>query len=80
MAIEDRFLADGYQRGRAARETSRAAIRREVEQEFADRLRQAGFFSRLLIRRRIRREVERRLSKLAPPDALYLIGSVRSPR
>ena len=80
MTIEDRFLADGYQRGRAACETSRVAIRREVEQEFADRLRQAGFFGRLLIRRRIRREVERRLNKLAPPDALYLIGSVRSPR
>jgi len=70
VKAQPRFLADGRRRARAAQEVT---VRKEVEQEFAEPLRQASFFGRLLIRRRIRREMERRLGRLAPPDALYLV-------
>ena len=64
----NRFVSDGDRR---ARDGCEAMARAEVEQEFADELRQASFFGRIRIRRRIEREIDQRIRNLAPPDALY---------
>ena len=62
------FVADGYDRARAA---SKSIVRSEVEYEFADKLDGASAVDQKLIRCEIDREVEKRLDELAPPDALY---------
>lgn len=62
------FVADGYERARAANEPF---VRAEVEKEFADELRNASAVQLWSIRWRMQREIERRLERLAPPDALY---------
>lgn len=62
------FVPDGYERARAA---AVGSIRRQVEAEYAERLRYAGWLRRLLLRLEINREIERRLDRIAPPDALY---------
>lgn len=46
-------------------------IRREVEAEFAEELQTSGWIRCWLVRRKIETEIIRRLSELAPPDALY---------
>jgi hypothetical protein len=67
----EHFVHDGYKRARAA-ELPR--IRREVEQEFAERLAAADWFAMLLLRTEMRREIERRLDRIAPSDGLYFWG------
>jgi hypothetical protein len=62
------LLADGHNRSLAA---NKERIRKEVLAEYGDELRAAGWFHRLLIRRRIRKEIKRRLSLVAPIDANY---------
>jgi hypothetical protein len=62
------LLANGHNRSLAA---NKERIRKEVLAEYGDELRAAGWFHRLLIRRRIRKEIKRRLSLVAPIDANY---------
>ncbi len=66
---DSHFIADGYER---AREASFDRIRVQVEAEYAERLRAANWARRLLLKAEMRREIERRLDRIAPPDALYL--------
>jgi hypothetical protein len=68
MTIVSSFVVDGYCR---ARDAAELRIRTEVEVEFADRLAAADFWTRVRLWREIAREVRRRLSRIAPPDALY---------
>ena len=49
-----------------------ARIRRELEQQYADELAQAGWFRKRLIKRKITKELERRIERMAPKDGLYL--------
>ena len=65
---ESRFVADGCERARCALEP---VIRAEVEQEFAQELREAPLYKRYWVRQKIRREIQRRIAAAAPPDALY---------
>jgi hypothetical protein len=62
------FVADGCQR---AREANEPVVRAEVEREFAAKLAEATDRDRQSIWQAVEREVERRLNRLAPPDALY---------
>lgn len=62
------LLSDGCERAWRAMEPR---IRREVEAEFAEELQTSGWIRCWLVRRKIETEIIRRLSELAPPDALY---------
>lgn len=66
---DSHFVFDGCER---AREASIGRIRTQVEAEYAERLRVANRARRLLLKAEMRREIERRLDRIAPPDALYL--------
>ena len=72
---ENRFVNDGYERARSG---AVAAIRAEVELEFAERLESAGLFERWRLHREIRCEVAKRiaarggLDREAPPWGLYI--------
>jgi hypothetical protein len=68
MAEPSQFVADGYERARAASEPEIVA---QVEAEFAERLRTAAFWGRLWLKREMRREIERRIEARAPSGALY---------
>jgi hypothetical protein len=68
---EECIVHDGCERARSAELPS---IRAEVEREYAERLKTAGLFKRLLLRREIRREVEKRLGRIAPRSGLYFFG------
>lgn len=69
------FVADGGERLRA---TMYDAVRIEVEREFGEPLKAAGWFRRVFLRIEMRREINRRLSRIAPPDALYLTSTLKS--
>lgn len=62
------FVTDGFSR---ARKASQPIVRSEVEEEFAERLRNASRAERRQIRAEIDREIQKRLNAIAPPDALY---------
>ena len=65
---QSRIVASGHKRvvrGEIKR------IRREVHEQYAAALAEAGFFRRLMLRIRIRKEVQARLNKIAPRDGLY---------
>lgn len=66
---DSHFVSDGRERARAA---CIGKIRAQVEAEYADRLRAANWAQRLLLKALMQREIERRLDRIAPPDALYL--------
>jgi hypothetical protein len=66
---DSHFVLDGRER---AREASFDGIRAQVEAEYAERLQAANWARRLLLKAEMRREIERRLDRIAPPDALYL--------
>lgn len=66
---ETHFVFDGHERARAA---SIDKIRAQVEAEYSGRLQAANWARRLLLKAEMRREIERRLDRIAPPDALYL--------
>jgi hypothetical protein len=68
MANESRFVVDGCCRAQSAAEP---AIRAQVVAAFSAQLAAAGFWRRFSLWRAIEREVQRRLDKVAPPDALY---------
>ncbi|MCA9168603.1 MAG: hypothetical protein KDB23_13100 [Planctomycetales bacterium] len=68
MDIRSGFVADGCRR---ARDASRAIVRSEVEREFAGKLVNATAADQKRLRVEMDREIEKRLSILAPPDALY---------
>jgi hypothetical protein len=63
------FVADGHERARAA---CKAEVRALVEQKYAERLAQANWFQRWLLRRKISRETARLFDEKAPSDAFYL--------
>jgi hypothetical protein len=65
------IVADG--RCRAYRASVRE-LRPVVELEFAERLRAAGFWRRIVIRLAMRAEIRRRARRLAPLDGLYWRG------
>ena len=65
------FVADGYERARDANER---LVRAEVEQEFAERLRNADWVDRWRMKREIERVIEKRLEHVAPPWGLYFIN------
>ncbi|MBI3463047.1 MAG: hypothetical protein HY000_08320 [Planctomycetes bacterium] len=67
------IVADGHKRLLDALQADGtvARIRTEVENEFALHFPNASVWIRWRLRREINREIERRLAKLAPPDALY---------
>lgn len=69
---DSHFVSDGCERARAV---SIEDIRAQVEAEYSGRLQAANWARRLLLKAEMRREVERRLDRIAPPDALYLIAS-----
>ena len=46
-------------------------IRREVREQYAKELAEAGFLCRLVLRMHIRKEVRARLDDVAPRDGLY---------
>lgn len=69
---DSHFVADGCER---ARKASIDKIRAQVEAKYSERLRAANWARRLLLKAEMRREVERRLDRIAPPDALYFIAS-----
>lgn len=48
-------------------------IKQEVLAEYEPELRKAGFWRRLLIKRRMREIIRKRLDEAAPPSALYAI-------
>ena len=50
------LVADGYERAVIG---IKAEIRQQVEREYAEQWRRAGFFGRLILRRRISKEVGR---------------------
>lgn len=68
MEFHNGVVADGYKR---ARDASEPIVRGEVEREFASLLENASAADRKRIRHEMEREIERRLCRLAPPDALY---------
>ena len=63
-----RIVADGYYRAYAANEP---IVRKEVESEYAERLKAASFWQRYSLRREIAAEIDRRLNERAPHSALY---------
>jgi hypothetical protein len=63
-----KFVVDGYCRARTAAELR---VRTQVEAEYSGQLAAAGFWERVRLWRQIEREAQRRLDRLAPPDALY---------
>ncbi len=62
------FVADGCDR---AWNAMGAAVRQEVEAEFANAWNASGCLRRWFLRRKINAEIARRLAERAPPDALY---------
>jgi hypothetical protein len=64
----EHFVADGHDRARAAHID---VIRLAVKAEYRERLKSAGWFERLRLRREMRRVIKARLNRKAPPDALY---------
>lgn len=68
MGVDNRIVANGYARAYAAIEPG---VRAEVQAEYAERLQNASFFSRVWIRWEMKREIRRRIDRSAPPDALY---------
>jgi hypothetical protein len=68
MKNESRFVVDGCCRARSAAEP---AIRAQVVAEFSVQLAAAGLWRRFWLWPAIECEVQRRLGKVAPPDALY---------
>lgn len=57
-------------RRRVAR-VMRRDIREQVRREWAERVAEAGFLSRIVLRVRIAREVNRRLRRQLPPGSLF---------
>lgn len=72
---DQEFVADGRKR---LRETMYDEVRIEVEREFGEQLTSAGWFRRLFVRIEMRREIDRRLDRIAPPDALYLTPPLKT--
>ena len=66
--MDNRFIAGGYDEARRANKPS---VREEVEREFAAKLGAASTADRKRIAAEIDREIEKRLKRIAPPDALY---------
>jgi hypothetical protein len=46
-------------------------IRAEVEREYAERLKSAGWLRRWRLQREMKREIKKRLDRIAPPSGLY---------
>jgi len=67
-AKRHRFVVNGH--GRAV-DALEPVVRAEVESEFAERLKDASYWRRVLLRREMRAELKRRMHEKAPPDALY---------
>jgi hypothetical protein len=65
---ENRFVQDGRARALDANER---LIRANLEQQFAAEMAKAGWWGRLMVRRRIDREVKRQLELVAPRHGLY---------
>lgn len=68
MNNQDGLIADGFGR---ARKANKETIRSEVEREFASKLKGASAADQKRIRSEMEHEIEKRLNKIAPPDALY---------
>lgn len=62
------IVADGYDRAYAANEP---IVRKEVELEYAERMKAASFWQRYSLRQEIADEIHRRLEEKAPRSALY---------
>ncbi len=62
------FIADGYERARAANEP---IVRAEVESEYSAKLNGAAAADQRRIRRELEAEIRKRLDRRAPPNALY---------
>lgn len=56
---------------RRARKASAPAVRAEVENEYASRMREADPKQKRALQRELEKEIERRLKAQAPHDALY---------
>ncbi len=64
----NKIVADGRER---AYDGSIQQVRAEIEAQYAEELRKAGFWKRILLQRRIEREIRDRMKEIAPPDGLY---------
>ena len=63
------IVEDGWRR---AYRGSTRRVRDEVEAKYAEELRKAGFWKRILLWQKIEREIRERMKKIAPPpDGLY---------
>ena len=62
------FMIDGCERIWAAMEPT---IRKQVEEEYADQWENSGLIRRWFLRRKVKSEIVKRMSKIAPPNALY---------
>ena len=62
------IVADGRRR---AYISNLHRVQAEVANEFSTALESAGLWRRIVLWFRLRREVERRMSRIAPPGALY---------
>jgi hypothetical protein len=69
-----RFVRDGRSRAQAAAEPE---IRAQVLAEYSKQFEATSLWGRFGLRRTMEREVRLRLSKVAPPDALYGSSSGR---
>lgn len=79
MSAPTRFVHDGRTRARSTPEflAARERLADEVRREFAAELARRRGLGRILVRWRMQRELRRRIERLAPRDACYLIADQR---
>ncbi len=63
-----KIVEDGQKR---AYDGSVDQVQAEVEAKYAEELKKAGVWKRILVRRRIEHEIRERMRKIAPRDGLY---------
>ncbi len=63
-----KIVEDGQKR---AYDGSVDQVQAEVEAKYAEELKKAGVWKRILVRRRIEQEIRERMRKIAPRDGLY---------
>ncbi len=73
---KNNFVADGRIRLLEDPETKKAIseIEKQVEQEYAQRLSEAGWLGRQFLKMVMNKEIRERVGRIAPSDALYIVG------
>ncbi|MHC5039747.1 MAG: hypothetical protein ACYTHM_20780 [Planctomycetota bacterium] len=68
MKDEHRFMADGRKR---AIQGNLPEVVKKIQEKYAAEMKKAGFFGKIVLRRRMKREIKAEMERIAPKGACY---------